>query len=159
MATVKSKKADVSTDGPSSERLTKGYRSKHQLFYSLRWPIFVFNSVVYTNLPAILFDRSSTPFNENTFGGFFIFLWQSEVNYITQIYLITLGTRVLNAIVWNASKSLPFHANSFLDLLFSSFLPLQSEGNFTTYRKKMNLFSPSYVTGNKSINYQFKCTV
>ena len=33
--------------------LTKGWRSKRQLFfYSLRWPIYVFNSVVNTKLPA-----------------------------------------------------------------------------------------------------------
>ena len=40
--------------------LTKGLRSKRQLFYSLRWPIDVFNSVVNTKLPAILYHRRST---------------------------------------------------------------------------------------------------
>ena len=129
-------------------------------FFTLYGGQFTFSTQLFT-LIYLLYSSTDAalPLMKILLAGFFIFIWQSEVNYITQIYLITLGTRVLNAIVWNVSKSLPFHANSFLDLIFSSFLPLQSEGNFTTYRKTMNLYSPSYVTGNKSINYQFKCTV
>ena len=40
--------------------LTKGYRSKLQPFCPLRWPIYVFNSVVNTKLPAVLSHRRST---------------------------------------------------------------------------------------------------
>ena len=54
MATVRSKKADVSSVSPLSKR------SKRQLFYSLRWPIYVFNSVVDTKLPGLLSHRRST---------------------------------------------------------------------------------------------------
>ena len=49
MATVKSKKTDVSSVSPSSERF-----AERQLFYSLRWPSYVFNSVVDAKLPAVL---------------------------------------------------------------------------------------------------------
>ena len=37
--------------------LTKGERSKCYLFYSLRWSIYTFNSVVNTKLPAILINH------------------------------------------------------------------------------------------------------
>ena len=49
------KKTDVASVRPSSERLeglTKGSRSKCQLFYSLRWLSYVFNLVVNTKLPV-----------------------------------------------------------------------------------------------------------
>ena len=51
LVTVKSFKADVSSVSPSSERLTKGERSKRQPLNSLRWSIYVFNSVDNTELP------------------------------------------------------------------------------------------------------------
>ena len=47
----------------SSIALTKAWRSRRQLFNSLRWPIYVFNSVVTFStqlLPAILSHRRST---------------------------------------------------------------------------------------------------
>ena len=40
--------------------MAKGWHSKHELFYPLRRPIYVFNSVVNTNLSAILSHRRST---------------------------------------------------------------------------------------------------
>ena len=47
--------------------LTKGLRSKRQLFYTLRWPIYVFNSVVNTKLPSILSHRRSTTVSLETY--------------------------------------------------------------------------------------------
>ena len=41
--------------------------SLFQLFYSLRWPIYVFNSVVNTQLPAILSHRRSTKVSLETY--------------------------------------------------------------------------------------------
>ena len=60
LATVKSKKADVSSVSPSSERLDEGLTLETLAFYSLWWPICVLNSVVNTKLPAILSHRRST---------------------------------------------------------------------------------------------------
>ena len=51
----------------SSFALTKGYRSKCQLFYPLRWPIYVFNSVVNTKLPVILSHRRSSTVSLETY--------------------------------------------------------------------------------------------
>ena len=53
MATVKSFKADVSSISPSSIALTKDQRSKRQLLNSLRWPIYVVNSVDNAQLPYL----------------------------------------------------------------------------------------------------------
>ena len=78
LATSKGKKADVSSVSPSSERLEKlwvvcrfickkwscaiGHHTPidNQLFHSLWRPIYVFNSVVRTKLPAIHSHRHST---------------------------------------------------------------------------------------------------
>ena len=60
MATVKSKKADVSSVSTSPTALTSAV-------YSLRWPIYVFNSVVNTQLPAILSHRRSTTVSQETY--------------------------------------------------------------------------------------------
>ena len=49
---VKGKKADVSSVSPSSERLTR------QLFYPLRWLIYVFNLVVNTKLASKILSVS-----------------------------------------------------------------------------------------------------
>ena len=46
---------------------SKGERSKRQLFYSLRWLIYVFNPVVNTKLPAILSHRRSTTISLETY--------------------------------------------------------------------------------------------
>ena len=40
--------------------VTKGWRSKRLLWNPLRWPIYVINSFVIPNYPAILFHRRST---------------------------------------------------------------------------------------------------
>ena len=56
------KLADVSSVSPSQEQLTKGLRSKRQPLNSLRWSIYVFNSVVNTKLLVILSHRRSTSF-------------------------------------------------------------------------------------------------
>ena len=45
LASVKSLKADVSSVSPSTIALAKGYRSERQLLNSLRWSIYVINSV------------------------------------------------------------------------------------------------------------------
>ena len=45
LASVKSLKAEVSSVSPSTIALAKGYRSERQLLNSLRWSIYVINSV------------------------------------------------------------------------------------------------------------------
>ena len=52
---------------PSWEGLTKGKRSKRQPLNSFRWPIYVFNSVVNTELLAILSHRRSTTVSLETY--------------------------------------------------------------------------------------------
>ena len=48
--------SSITSQSSSISPLTKGWRSKRQLFYPLRWLIYVFN----TKLPAILSHRRST---------------------------------------------------------------------------------------------------
>ena len=57
-----------------SESVTKSSSSKRQLFYSLRWPIYVFNSVANTKLPAILSHRRSTKVSLETYPPMHLYL-------------------------------------------------------------------------------------
>ena len=53
-----------------------------QLFHSLRWPIYVFNSVVNTKLPAILSHRRSTTVSLETYP-----LYSFSMDYIVTIII------------------------------------------------------------------------
>ena len=58
---IDSCKADVSSFSPSSEQLTRGQRSKRQPLNSLRWPIYVFNSVDDIKLPRYTLPPTHHP--------------------------------------------------------------------------------------------------
>ena len=53
-----------------------------QLFHSLRWPIYVFNSVVNVKLPAILSHRRSTTVSLETYP-----LYSFSMDYIVTIII------------------------------------------------------------------------
>ena len=82
------KKNATFTISNTSKKSQKGRRSKRQLFYSLRWPINDFNSVVNTKLPTILSYQRSTTVSLETYP--FINLGYAHFKELFKIHLLNL---------------------------------------------------------------------
>ena len=121
MATVKSKKADVSSIPIA---LTKGYYLICQLFYSLWWPIYVFNTVVYNKLPAIISHQCSTTVSLETYPLYsllgFLPMWCSF--YMTRFFSIGWKNLAIKW-VWGRKKNSVDYTRQFLSKIFFFFAP------------------------------------
>ena len=89
LTAVKSLKAGVPSVSPSSERMAKGWCLKRQLWNSLRWPIYVINSVDNTELPCytLLPTQHHRFFRTNPLYSFSMWDWITSYEWASALLI------------------------------------------------------------------------